>query len=400
MSPGTSEQAAILGQPLTLPCGVVLKHRIAKSAMSDSLGDGTGNPTPAQRRLYARWAQGGAALSLIGEVQPTPRFPEKPGNLVLDPEADLDAMRALAAAGAGALWLQLGHAGALAHAPISAPEGPSALNIGTLRCTEMSDQHLRALPGQFARAAALARRLGFAGVQIHAAHGFLFSQFLSPLFNRRTDAHGGPIENRCRLLIETIGEVRAAVGPDFPVALKINASDGLEGGLSEADALAALRLLDATSLDLIDISGGTYFPGAAAASDSAGSGPYFTAFAARARSVTDTPLMVTGGFKTRAQAAAAVAEGLTDMVGIARGWVLDPNLAATWLTDAGGDPAFPRFRDAPEGGVTAWYTMRLTALAEDREDGFASDPHSALADYDARDAVRAERWTARFPIAP
>ena len=110
--------------------------------------------------------------------------------------------------------------------------------------------------------------------------------------------------------------------------------------------------------------------------------------------------MVTGGFKTRAQAAAAVAEGLTDMVGIARGWVLDPNLAATWLTDAGGDPAFPRFRDAPGGGVTAWYTMRLTALAEDREDGFAGDPRSALADYDARDAVRAERWTARFPIAP
>ena len=106
----------LLSQPLTLPCGVTLKNRLIKAAMSDSLGDGAGNPTTAQQRLYQRWAEGGVALSLIGEVQGTPRYPEKPGNLVLTPDADLNALQTLAQRGSthGAqLWPQLGHAGAL-----------------------------------------------------------------------------------------------------------------------------------------------------------------------------------------------------------------------------------------------------------------------------------------------
>jgi len=391
----------LLRRPLTLPCGVVLKNRLAKSAMSDSLGDGRGNPTPAQARLYRRWAGGGLALSIIGEVQPTPSFPEKPGNLVLGASSDAAAFRRLAEAGTanGAqLWAQLGHAGALAYAPISRPAGPSALAVEDLSCTEMPVDAIRALPGQFADAAARAKALGLSGVQIHAAHGFLFSQFLSPLFNRRTDGYGGAIAARCRILLETIDRVRAAVGSGFPVALKINATDSLDGGLTEADSLEALRLLDATSLDLIDISGGTYFPGARSSSDSAGSGPYFVGFARRARAVTTKPLMVTGGFKTRAQAADAVARGATDMVGIARGFALDPDLGDRWLSQQGGDPAFPRFSTNPPGGVTAWYTMRLTAIAEDREAAFTDDLETAMQGYERRDAAREAIWKEAFPV--
>ena len=106
--------AEILGKPLELPCGVVLKNRMAKAAMSDSLGDGCGNATDAQSCLYERWAQGGVALSLIGEVQGTPHYPEKPGNLVLNPNSDIEALQDLARRGSinGAhLWPQLGHAG-------------------------------------------------------------------------------------------------------------------------------------------------------------------------------------------------------------------------------------------------------------------------------------------------
>ena len=131
---------------------------------------------------------------------------------------------------------------------------------------------------------------------------FLLSQFLSPLFNRRTDEYGGSLGSRMRLLMEVIGAVRAAVGPRFVVAVKLNASDRLTGGFEESEALDVISALDATGVDLIDISGGTYFPGATSASDGGGSGPYFTDFAARARPRTSIPLMVTGGFKTRRQA--------------------------------------------------------------------------------------------------
>ncbi|WP_336232932.1 oxidoreductase [Thalassospira sp. CH_XMU1458] len=294
-----------LFRPLELPNGVILKNRIAKSAMSDSLGDGTGHPTKAQNRLYRRWAEGGVGVSIIGEVQAQPGYAEKPGNLVLDDNADLDRFRTLARQGSvkgSNLWLQLGHAGALAYAPTSTPKGPSALDLPDLKCAALTDDEIRKIPAQFARTAKLAEHAGFGGVQIHAAHGFLLSQFLSPLFNKRCDDYGGPIANRMRLLLETIGAVRAAVGPGFVVAVKLNATDQLEGGLSEDDALAVVATLDQTKIDLIDISGSTYFPGAKAASDGAGGGPYFMNFAKRARKVTTKPLMLTGGFKTRAQA--------------------------------------------------------------------------------------------------
>lgn len=388
-----------LYRPLELPCGVVLKNRIAKSAMSDSLGDGRGAPTDAQIRLYERWAKGGLALSIIGEVQGNPHFAEKPGNLVLDGVSDLPRFEALARAGAanGAqLWLQLGHAGAMAHPPISTPMGPSALDLPGIRCAALSLEEVHALPGAFARTATLAKRTGFGGVQIHAAHGFLLSQFLSPLFNRRSDAYGGDIAARMRIILDVVAEVRQAVGPGFPIALKLNSSDQLEGGLTEQDALAVIAALDGSAVDLIEISGGTYFPGAKAASDSAGDGPYFTQFAKAARQRTTKPLMLTGGFKTRAQAIDALSDGTADLVGLARALALDPELPHTWQTEAGGDPQFPRFATRPEGGVTAWYTMRMAHLASDGESGENPDIEAALAAYDRRDAHRAEVWSSHF----
>ncbi|MEM7498898.1 MAG: NADH:flavin oxidoreductase/NADH oxidase family protein [Pseudomonadota bacterium] len=389
-----------LFQPLQLPCGAVLKNRIAKSAMSDSLGDGFGNPTDTQIRLYERWAEGGVALSIVGEVQGNPQFAEKPGNLVLGPDADRDRLATLARRGSAndtKLWLQLGHAGAMAHPPISAPKGPSALDLPGLSCGALTLQEIRALPAEFARTARLAQELGFGGVEIHAAHGFLLSQFLSPLFNRRQDAYGGAIAARMRLLMEVVEAVRGAVGPGFPVGVKLNATDQLEGGFEAEDALAVVSALDGTGIDLIDISGGTYFPGARAASDASGSGPYFIDFAARARTLTQKPLMVTGGFKTLEQAGRSIGDGSVDMVGLARALVLDPDLPQGWQSGTAGDPVFPRFENPPEGGVTAWYTMCLTALGEDREPPEPSALAHAIEAYDARDRMRIPRWQSRFP---
>ena len=393
------QQSGDLFEPLTLPCGVTLKNRIAKSAMSDSLGDGTGHPTPEQISLYQRWAGGGLAVSIIGEVQGSSRYAEKPGNLVLNEDSDLGRFRKLAQQGGEndtLLWLQLGHAGALAYVPISAPKGPSVLKLPELQCSELTIDEISQLPLEFANTARLAQQAGFGGVQIHAAHGFLLSQFLSPLFNKRSDDYGGAIANRMRLLLESIAATRAAVGPDFPIAVKLNSSDQLEGGFDNEDALEVVAALDRSSVDLIDISGGTYFPGAKAASDGAGPGPYFIEFAKRARSVTTKPLMLTGGFKTRAQAEDAVASGAVDIVGLARALVLEPSLPDLWKVGLRPEPIFPRFSDAPEGGITAWYTMRLNEIGADQETPNLGDLEEAIRDYDARDKSRTEIWLGHF----
>jgi 2,4-dienoyl-CoA reductase-like NADH-dependent reductase (Old Yellow Enzyme family) len=393
------QQHGILFEPLKLPCGVTLKNRIAKSAMSDSLGDGTGHPTAEQIRLYQRWAGGGLAVSIIGEVQGNAGYAEKPGNLVLNEASDLDRFRELARQGGEngtMLWLQLGHAGALAYAPTSTPKGPSALELPGLRCAELTIDEIHQLPSEFARTARLARQAGFGGVQLHAAHGFLLSQFLSPLFNKRSDEYGGSIANRMRLLLESIEATRAAVGPDFPIAVKLNSSDQLEGGFAEEDALKVVAALDRSSVDLIDISGGTYFPGAKSASDGAGRGPNFLEFAKRARAVTTKPLMLTGGFKTRTRAEDAVANGAVDIVGLARTLVLEPSLADLWKADQKPEPVFPRFTDAPKGGITAWYTMRLTEIGADKETPVFDDLGQAIRDYEARDKTRTEVWLRHF----
>ena len=394
-----SDSTHVLRSSLELPCGVILKNRLAKSAMSDSLANGEGDPTTVQIRLYERWAEGGTALSIIGEVQGDPRFPEKPGNLVLGSNTNQQALQSLARRAViedAHLWPQLGHAGALSHLPISQPKGPSPLNIGSFQCAGMSIGEVQELPDRFARTAVHAKAAGFSGVQIHAAHGFLLSQFLSPLFNRRRDGYGGSIEARCRIVIEVVDKVRRAVGPTFPIGIKINSTDKLEDGLTQDDALEVVRLLDQTSIDLIDISGGTYFPGAKASSEGSSRGPYFLDFARLAKGVTNVPLMSTGGFKRREQAVDAVDSGAVDMVGIARGMVLDPRLAEAWLTEEGGDPDFPKFESAPPGGITAWYTMRLTALGEDRENAFTLDLPSAIRIYEERDALRCIKWRKKF----
>lgn len=367
--------------------------------MSDSLGDGRGGPTEPQCRLYEHWAQGGVALSIVGEVQGSPRYPEKAGNLVLSSASDPHRFRELARRGGhhnSQLWLQLGHAGAMADAPISAARGPSALDLPGLTCAALSLDEIARIPAEFAQTAARAKRLGFGGVELHAAHGFLLSQFLSPLFNRRGDAYGGNLQNRMRLLHETIAELRAAVGPSFPVGLKLNATDQIEGGFEAEEALAVLATLGRDMIDLVDISGGTYFPGAKSASDSTVTGPYFLGFAERARAVTQIPLMVTGGFKTRQQAEGAIASGAADMVGLARALIVDPFLPRKWLAGEGDAPAFPRFSNPPEGGVTAWYTMQMTQIATGADPLSPDDLARAIRAYEARDEDRRRTWIEEF----
>ena len=395
----STSKTNVASHPLELPCGVVLKNRIAKSAMSDSLGDGCGGPTNAQIRLYERWAEGGLGLSIIGEVQGNPDFVEKPGNLVLNSRSDPERFRSLARRGStnnAHLWVQLGHAGAMADAPISTPKGPSALDLPGLSCDALTLAEIEAQSEEFAHTAVRAKELGFGGVEIHAAHGFLLSQFLSPLFNKRTDDYGGSLESRMRLLLATVDTVRRAVGPHFPVGIKLNATDQLEGGFQQEEALEVIAALDSTGIDLIDVSGGTYFPGAPSSSDRAGSGPYFLDFSARARAKTTVPLMVTGGFKTLHQAEEAIAEGKADLIGLARALVIDPDLPRKWKAGCCENPEFPRFHNPPEGGVTAWYTMQITRIANGESDLAPADLSDAIKVYEERDSQRRRVWVEHF----
>jgi 2,4-dienoyl-CoA reductase-like NADH-dependent reductase (Old Yellow Enzyme family) len=265
-----------------------------------------------------------------------------------------------------------------------------------LHCQEFPQAAVEELPRRYAQAARHAQSVGFTGVEVHAGHGFLLSQFLSPLFNHRTDRYGGPIEARCQILLDIIRRMRAEVGSELAVGVRINSSDQLEGGLTQDDALVVVSLLGEEAIDLLDISGGTYFPGAAASSDSRSSGPYFLDFARRARTVTNVPLMVTGGFKTQHEATQAVSLGAADLVGLARAVALDPDTPAKWLQPHAGDPRFPGFPSPPPGGITAWYTMRLTALANDETATFDPTLSQAIDAYESRDTARTATWKRAF----
>ncbi|WP_028465109.1 oxidoreductase [Nisaea denitrificans] len=389
----------MLDKPLHLPCGAVLKNRIAKAAMSDDLGDGQGSPTDSQQRLYALWADGGAGMSLVGEVQIGPWAPENYGNLVLEPLGEAERFRGLsdaATANGAHFWAQLGHAGALAVSVSGPAKAPSAIDVSGIHAVEMTSDEVEALPAAYAQAALNARSVGFTGVEIHAAHGFLLNQFLSPLFNRRTDRWGGTPEKRAVLLLEIIAAVRTAVGPDFPMAVKINATDQLAGGIEEAEALGLVTMLDETDIDLIDISGGAYFPGAAAASDGTKAGPYFLDFARLARERTGKPLMTAGGFKKRMDAEEAVSSGAVDMVGLARALAIDPALPGKWLSKSGEEPVFPRFSVTPPGGVTAWYTERLHQWGSLGAVDSKASLEEAQAQVERRKEANAVLWRKRF----
>lgn len=388
-----------LDKELQLACGAILKNRLVKSPMSDSLGDGKGNPTEAQIRLYERWAEDEVALSIIGEVQIDYHCPEKPGNLVLIEGVDKTKLREFtsrAKVNGAHIWPQLGHAGALSYAPVSSPKGPSPLDIDGLKCEGMTKNEIIELVNKYASAAKIAKEVGFTGIMIHAGHGFLLSQFLSPLFNHREDEYGGSIESRSKVVIDIVNAIRKSVGKTFPVAIRINSSDMLEGGLSEEDALKVVALLDKTSIDLIDISGGTYFPGAKSCSDASTEGAYFVEFAKKAKLVTDIPLILSGGFKKCIQAQQILSENKADMIGVGRAMILEPKLASIWLSDNSYDPVFPRFEETVPGGLTAWYSMKQIAIGEDKEDDFKLDLLSSVSAYEKRDASRIDIWNLRF----
>jgi len=346
-----------LSKPLDLPCGATLSNRICKAAMSEGLADANNHATPRLETLYRRWSNSGAGLLLSGNVQVDRWHLERPGNIVLDDESGMAALTAMAKAGTAGgahFWLQLSHTGRQVSDAINpAPLAPSSVEIDVPRGLgftfappkEMTEADIHKVIGQFAFSARQARVAGFTGVQLHAAHGYLLSQFLSPLSNRRTDQWGGSLENRSRFLLEVIAAVRSAVGPDFPIAVKLNSADFQRGGFSFEDSQIVAGWLDQAGVDLIEISGGTYEQPKMAniegmepafdptiAKSTRDREAFFARFAPEMRrNVKRAKLMVTGGFRSVEGMADAIANDGIDLIGLGRPLCLYPDVPGALL---------------------------------------------------------------------
>lgn len=331
-------------QPLQLPNGSHIPNRIAKAAMEENMADAAQGPSAALLRLYQAWAEGGAGLLLTGNVMIDRRAMTGPGGVVLEDERQLDKFRAWAQAGraqGAQFWMQLNHPGRQMQANLGQPTvAPSAVALDMGGFSKlfplpkaMDDAEIGELIQRFARSAELAERAGFTGVQIHAAHGYLLSQFLSPLSNKREDSWGGPLENRARLLLEVVKAVRARVAPGFCVAVKLNSADFQRGGFEAADAKRVVQMLGELDVDLVELSGGSYeapaMQGDARDGRTLAREAYFLEFASEIAQVARMPLMVTGGIRRLPVVQRVLDSGLA-MAGIATALAIEPALPRQW----------------------------------------------------------------------
>ena len=342
--------------PLDLPCGARIKNRFLKSAMSEQLGDVRHDATPGLATLYRTWAEGGVGLQVTGNVMVDRTALGEPLNVALDDASDRGALARWAEAGrsGGAqCWVQLNHPGRQSPAFLSPhPVAPSAVPLaGSLRAAfrtprALTGEEIRAVVERFAHAAALAKDAGFTGVQIHGAHGYLVSQFLSPRVNQRADGWGGSPEKRRRFVLEVYRAIRARVGPRFPVGIKLNSADFQGGGFDEAESVGVVEALAAEGVDLVEISGGDYeapaMVGYGADESRRGREAYFLAFAEKVRRRTRVPLAVTGGFRSGGAMLEALRGGATDMIGLGRPLALCPDLPARLLGDPAATQPVPR----------------------------------------------------------
>lgn len=365
--------------PLTLPNGQTVPNRIAKAAMEENMADGSHLPGAALLNLYRQWGKGGSGMLITGNVMVAPDAVTGPGGVVLDKKQPLGPFRAWAEAGkaeGARMWMQINHPGrqvfaatndtAIAPSPVPVEiEGASHLFA---QPRAMIEADIVRVIGQFAETAALADKAGFDGVEIHAAHGYLLSQFLSPRTNTRSDQWGGSLENRARILIEIVRAVRAAVRPAFGVGVKLNSADFQQGGFDAKDAVAVVKMLNDEAVDLVEISGGSYespaMHGRPASASTRKREAYFVDFARDIVAVATMPVMVTGGIRRYATVDSDLAtedgrDGVA-MVGIAQALAYAPDLPNKWRNaEHVVDVPVVRWKNKAATGLA---TMALTKL--------------------------------------
>lgn len=340
---------------LTLPNGAVIPNRIAKAAMEENMADIDQAPSNEILRLYQAWADGEVGLIITGNVMIDGRAMTGPGGIILEDEKNLPKFKQWAEAArskGGHIWLQINHPGRQMYANLGQQAwAPSAvaLEMGSLSKLfavpkALTEEGIQDIIARFARTAQLAEKAGFTGVQIHAAHGYLISQFLSPLSNKREDKWGGSLENRARILIEVIKAVRKVVSPEFCVAVKLNSADFQRGGFSSEDAVKVVEWLNDLPIDLVELSGGSYetpaMQGVSRDGRTLAREAYFLEFATQMTSVAKMPLMVTGGIHRKSVADRVLDSGV-DMIGIGTALAINPALAREWREGLNSSPEMP-----------------------------------------------------------
>jgi len=406
----------ILNRPLELPCGLILKNRLVKAAMTEGLAGPDGLPNEKHARLYRTWAEGGVGVSITGNVMIDGSHLERPGNVILDhlpDESERAAFRAWAEAGSAEgcqMWMQLSHSGRQTQKRVN-PNPKSASDVALklpggqfAKPSPLTGDEISGLIERFATAALVAKECGFSGVQVHGAHGYLISQFLSPRSNRRTDEWGGSLENRARLLRSVVSAVRERAGSDFAISVKLNSSDFQKGGFGPDDANRVVAWLRDDGVDLVELSGGTYeqpkmlqLEGIEPAEEikvrasTRERESYFQSFAADLKGKAGVPLMVTGGFRTAAGMADAISEDGISAIGVARPMCGDPDCVKKLLVNGEDLPRFEKVLGSPRSffgihsplklvkvvssfAVMAWYYDQIVLMAEGREND--TDTHS------------------------
>ncbi len=413
-----------LSDPVSLPCGVIVPNRIAKAALTEGLAGGDNQANERFVRLYRRWGEGGAGMLITGNVLVDRYHLERGGNLAIEGTQDNQSLSSLAAMASAAkangslIVMQLNHAGRQTQKMINRhPFAPSdiGLKMGNGRFgtpVPMSEDEIERTVAAFAHAASIAEQTGFDGVQVHAAHGYLTSQFLSPLSNRRSDRWGGSLENRARFLLEVIRRVRGATRSKFIVAVKLNSADFQRGGFSEEDSATVAGWLQQAGVDFIEVSGGNYEqprmidfdrkdPLAANKRESTRRREaYFLDFVPKLRAKVTIPVMVTGGFRSVGAMDRAVKEDGVDFIGLGRPIILDPDapgkiLAGTLTTLFSRDDDLvvgtgllgPRspisfLRDLNAWGSLGWYYEHIYSLADGKVPDVRLSPFRALLAYD------------------
>lgn len=418
---------------LRLPCGAVLKNRMAKAAMTEGLADSMNRVTERHYRLYERWAKNGFGLMLTGNVHGDRRQLERPGNIVIDGNGGLAELRKLASIGTrdGAhFWMQINHPGRQTSAGINPrPLAPSAITLpmplaAPGEAQEMTVAQIQDAIRRFVHVATTARETGFTGVQIHAAHGYLFSNFLSPLANHRKDEYGGSLENRARILMQTLAATRKAVGADFPISVKLNSADFQRGGFGPEESMQVVRWLSDAGVDLLEISGGNYEQmqmvgmggdaeqsGRKVSASTAAREAYFLDYAKAIRPLVKMPMMITGGMRGLSTMDEALSSGACDVIGVGRPVCTDPedDVARLLRGEATGLPAMERELGLPRDamgpdiddathkvlesfGQLGWYCLQLIRMGDGQQPNLDMSLLEALGGYQANEAATLEAW--------
>lgn len=320
--------------------GMQLVNRLVRSATWEGMCEDDGRPTEKLAACFRQLAAGGVGMIITGYAFVRPDGRQSPRMIGAHTDAfcaELSLLANAAHAEKGKICLQLVHTGGQTTSKIigGRPLAPSAVKADQFFETpeELSAEEIGRIIAAFGSAAARAKNCGFDAVQLHAAHGYLINQFLSPLTNRRSDEYGGDIGNRCRFLLESFRAARRAVGPGFPVLVKLNGTDNLDGGLSVEDAVTAAQLLDREGVDAIEVSGGTPASGKLGpvrVKIDAGQEGYNLDAAVRIKKQVSCPVMVVGGFRRYDMADGVVKRGEADYISMARPLIREPNLPARW----------------------------------------------------------------------